>query len=368
MNSKNINIVVVLIFLFSNNLSFGNNTKQNLQKINKTITEKKLINASLEKENKKIQDEITSTQKKLVKIAGEVKKYEGQFKKYDNQLYELYLKEKTLQKKIAENNKNLVNIIATFQNIAEIPKGYLFFKSDKITSYFNDSLLFSSLIETLDKLQTSYNKDLESLGKLRTEIISAKNSIKQISTKVKNEKNKIDKLIKDKKQKQIKLTNKQKETKNEIAKLIIESKTIEELIKKTEERKKRQRQQRKSRVATGNNPLPVVADIETYFGEKRKQGITSKGIYLKAKQGMQVISPTDAEVMFSGTLQGFKNLLILHSHDDYYIIIGGLNERIVDEGQNLLAGEPIGETGDGDFYIEIRDKTTPINPLTYFKI
>ena len=79
--------------LFMGNLLIASdNTKQSLQKINKTITEKKLINASLEKENKKIQDEITSTQKKLVKIAGEVKKYEGQFKKYDKELYELYLK------------------------------------------------------------------------------------------------------------------------------------------------------------------------------------------------------------------------------------------------------------------------------------
>ena len=347
MNIKNINTLMVFMLLFiSNVLQAKDNAKQDLQKINKTITEKKLIDASLEKENKKIQDEITSTQKKMVKIAGEVKKYEGQFKKYDKELYELYLKEKSLQKKIQENNKKLVDIIAIFQNISVIPKGYLFFKSEKFSSYFNDSLLLSSLIETLDKLQ----------------------SIKQISIKVKGEKSKIDKLIKDKKEKQIKLKNKQKQTKNEITKLIHEAKTIEELIKKTEERRKRQYQQRKSRIATGNNPLPVIADIETYFGEKRRQGVTSKGIYLKARQGMQVISPTDAEVMFSGTLQGFKNLLILHSQDDYYIIIGGLNERIVDEGQNLLAGEPIGETGDGDFYIEIRDKTTPINPLTYFKI
>ena len=357
-----------MLLFISNVLQAKDNTKQDLQKINKTITEKKLIDASLEKENKKIQDEITSTQKKMVRIAGEVKKYEGQFKKYDKELYELYLKEKSLQKKIQENNKKLVDIIAIFQNISVIPKGYLFFKSEKFSSYFNDSLLLSSLIETLDKLQTTYNKYLESLGSLRKEILSAQNSIKQISIKVKGEKSKIDKLIKDKKEKQIKLKNKQKQTKNEITKLIHEAKTIEELIKKTEERRKIQYQQRKSRIATGNNPLPVIADIETYFGEKRRQGVTSKGIYLKARQGMQVISPTDAEVMFSGTLQGFKNLLILHSQDDYYIIIGGLNERIVDEGQNLLAGEPIGETGDSDFYIEIRDKTTPINPLTYFKI
>jgi septal ring factor EnvC (AmiA/AmiB activator) len=44
-----------------------------------------------------------------------------------------------------------------------------------------------------------------------------------------------------------------------------------------------------------------------------------------------------------------------------------MKEIFAEEGQNLLSGEPIGEMGDSELYIEIRDKETPINPLKYFK-
>ena len=47
--------------------------------------------------------------------------------------------------------------------------------------------------------------------------------------------------------------------------------------------------------------------------------------------------------------------------------MGGMNEVFASEGQSLLAGEPVGQMGNAEFYIELRDKETPINPLVYFK-
>ena len=374
---KSIIIILCVNILFSQEVFSAKNDRENLAKINKEIENKKKTTAKLEHEQKKLSEEIRKTQKKMIEIAKNVKQYEKKLSGYDKQLSNLQWKEYLLNKKIEENNSQLIKIIAVFENISQVPKGYLFISPQKIDVIFQSSILLKSLVEQLNKSTKSYRQDLSDLIKTKDEITIAKNSIRTITQKVRGEKNKISDLIKTKKSAQKKLTSEQEKTKYELKRLVAESKSMEELIKKAEKlRKERERKKAtekklvtpSEKKSTGSYPIPVNGDITTYFGEHTKKGVTSKGIYIKSLSDSQVISPTDSDVVFSGSFYGFKNLLILHSPEDYYIILGGMNEIFVEEGQNLLAGEPIGEMGSSELYIEIRDKENPINPLNYFKL
>lgn len=351
---------------------------KNLAKINKEIEQKKKKSKELEIKNKKLSDEIKQTQKKMVDIANNVKKYERQLTSYDNELINLRWKERILNKKIEQNNEKLIKIIAVFENIAQMPKGYLFISPSKMDIVFHSSILLKTLVEQLNKSKIEFKKDLNDLIKLKSDISNAKLSIYTITNKVRSEKNKIADLIKSKKSTQRKLTSEQEKNKKEIKKLVAESKTIEDFLKKAEKlRKEKERKKRLegkisskiiTRKSTGAVPLPVDGVIKTYFGDKKTKGVKSKGIYIKPRSNSQVVSPTDADVVFAGSFYGYKNLLILHSSDDYYIIMGGMDNIFVEEGQSLLSGEPVAEMGIDEFYIEVRDKETPINPLKYFKI
>ena len=353
---------------------------EGLAKINKQIEEKKKANALLEKQKQQLAAEIRSTQQKMVSIANNVKEYEKKLYDYDKQLSSLKIRERDLNKKIEQNNNDLLKIIAVFENISQVPTGYLIASPSKIDVVFNSSILLKTLVEELNEAKKHATDDLNELIALRDSINKAKLSIYTLNNKVKGEKDKISNLIKAKKSTQQKLNAEQVKTKKEMSRLIAESKTIDEFLKKAERlRKEQERKNKKSDVvktkpisshfSTGISPLPVSGVISTYFGEERASGVKSKGIYIKVLNSSQVISPTDAEVVFSGSFYGYKNLLILHSStDNHYIIMGGLSSIFADEGQTLLAGEPVGETGSGDFYIEIRKKETPINPLNYFRI
>ncbi len=372
---KSIILILCVNILFSQEVFSAKNDKQNLARINKEIENKKKATAKLEKEQKKLSEEIRQTQKKMVEIANNVKQYERKLSGYDKQLSDLQWKEFLLNRKIEENNSELVKIIAVFENISQVPKGYLLISPARIDSVFQSSILLRSLVEELNRSTIVYRQDLEDLIKTKDEITVAKVSIHTLTKKVRGEKDKIADLIKNKKSTQKKLTTEQEKNKREIKRLVAESKTIEEFIKKAEKlRKEREKKAKQTKIsstmirkASGVAPLPVSGNITTYFGEHTKKGITSKGIYIKPRSNSQVISPSDSDVVFSGSFYGFKNLLILHSSDDYYIILGGMKEIFAEEGQNLLTGEPIGEMGDSELYIEIRDKETPINPLKYFK-
>ena len=373
---KSLILILCGNLLFSQEVFSAKNDKRSLARINKEIEDKKKATAKLEKEQKKLSEEIKQTQKKMVEIANNVKQYERTLSGYDKQLSDLQWKEYLLNRKIEENNADLIKIIAVFENISQVPKGYLFISPSRIDTVFQSSILLRSLVDELNRSTKTYRQDLEELIKTKDEITVAKVSIHTITKKVKGEKDKIADLIKTKKSTQKKLTSEQEKNKREIKRLVAESKTIEEFIKKAEKlRKERERKAKQTKIsstiirkATGTAPLPVSGNITTYFGERTKSGVTSKGVYIKPRSNSQVISPNDADVVFAGSFYGFKNLLILHSHDDYYIILGGMKEIFAEEGQNLLSGEPIGEMGDSELYIEIRDKETPINPLKYFKL
>ena len=359
--------------IFSHYVFAAKNDANQLAKINKEIEKKKKATAELEKQKKQLSKEILETQNKMVSIANNVTKYEKQLSGYDKQLSELRFKERLLNKKIEKNNAKLIQIIAVFENISQVPKGYLLISPSRIDTVFQSSILLRTLIEQLNVSKIEFKKDLSDLIKLKDDINQAKASISKLNSKVKKEKDKIADLIKSKKTAQRKLTSEQKKTKKEIDKLVAESKTIEECLKKAEKLRKEKEKQSKtkktiSKKATGTFPLPVDGEIITYYGEKKTTGVKSKGLYIKPRSNSQVVSPSDADVVFAGNFYGYKNLLILHSSDDYYIIMGGMNRVFAEEGQTLLAGEPIGEMGNSEFYVEIRDKETPINPLKYFKV
>ena len=373
---KSIILILCVNIVFSQEVFSAKKDKQSLAKINKEIENRKKATEKIEREQKKLSEEIKQTQQKMVEIANNVKQYERKLSGYDRELSDLQWKERLLNRKIEENNSELIKIIAVFENISQVPKGYLLISPKRIDTVFQSSILLRSLVDDLNRSTKVYQDDLEDLIKTKDEITVAKVSIHSLTKKVRGEKNKIADLIKTKKSTQKKLSNEQEKNKREIKRLVAESKTIEEFIKKAEklrkEQEKKKAQQTKIsskmiRKATGIAPLPVSGNITVYFGEHTKKGVTSKGIYIKPRSNSQVVSPADSDVVFSGSFYGFKNLLILHSSDDYYIILGGMKEIFAEEGQTLLTGEPIGEMGDAELYIEIRDKETPINPLKYFK-
>ncbi|MBD5398539.1 peptidoglycan DD-metalloendopeptidase family protein [bacterium] len=350
------------------------NDAKSLEKINKQIEEKKKEAKVLEAQSKKLQTEISQTQNKMVEIANNVKKYERQLNDYDKQLANLQSKEKTLNKKIENNNQELIKIIAIFENISSTPKGYLIVSPSKVDTIFQSSLLLKSVVENLNQSRKEFAHDLDELVKLKDDIVKAKLSIYSLNNKVKGEKDKIAGLIKSKQSSYKKLTSQNLQKQAEIKKLVSESKTIEEFLKKAENLRKKNTAKSSvtkkivAKSSLGKVALPINGTIATYFGDKKIGGVKSKGIYMKARSGSQVISPTDAEVVFAGAFYGYNNLLILHTSDNHYIIMGGMNEVFATEGQSLLAGEPVGQMGNGEFYIELRDNTTPINPLNYFNV
>ena len=99
------------------------------------------------------------------------------------------------------------------------------------------------------------------------------------------------------------------------------------------------------------------------------QGV--KGLDFTGTLGQPVFASAPGRVVYSGNaLKGYGELIII-KHDDVHLSAYGYNRRrLVNEGDTVKAGQPIGELGMGPenkplLHFEIRERGKPVNPASY---
>ncbi|MFC6841778.1 peptidoglycan DD-metalloendopeptidase family protein [Xanthomonas theicola] len=101
-------------------------------------------------------------------------------------------------------------------------------------------------------------------------------------------------------------------------------------------------------------------------GEATKQGVDIAG-----SNGQAVRAAADGVVVYSGAgLVGYGELIIVKHNEQWLSAYGHNRKRLVNEGQNLKAGEQIAEMGRSGaardmLHFEIRYNGKPVDPLLY---
>ena len=129
--------------------------------------------------------------------------------------------------------------------------------------------------------------------------------------------------------------------------------------------------------AKGMLSLPAQGAIIKYYGAPSDFGGVEKGLSLATRANAIVSAPSDGYIAFSGPWRSFGQLLIINAGGGYYVVLAGMARVDVAVGQFVLAGEPVGNMGDGAtktaaavaigatqpvLYVEFRKDGTAIDP------
>jgi len=101
-------------------------------------------------------------------------------------------------------------------------------------------------------------------------------------------------------------------------------------------------------------------------GEATKQGVDIAG-----SNGQAVKAAADGVVVYSGNgLMGYGELIIIKHNEQWLSAYGHNRKRLVNEGQNVKAGQQIAEMGRSGatrdmLHFEIRYNGKPVDPLLY---
>jgi murein hydrolase activator len=94
--------------------------------------------------------------------------------------------------------------------------------------------------------------------------------------------------------------------------------------------------------AKGRLPLPVSGRRVVGYGEKTQRGAPFQGIAIQTRHSAQVIAPTDGWVVYAGEFRSYGQILIINAGGGYHILLANLSQIDAQQGQFVLAGEPVG--------------------------
>jgi septal ring factor EnvC (AmiA/AmiB activator) len=95
------------------------------------------------------------------------------------------------------------------------------------------------------------------------------------------------------------------------------------------------------RTLRGRLPRTASGDLVTGYGAADGFGGLAQGMTIATRPGARISAPADGWIEFAGPYRSYGNLLIIDAGDGYRIVLSGMQRIDVQNGQFVLAGEPV---------------------------
>lgn len=115
---------------------------------------------------------------------------------------------------------------------------------------------------------------------------------------------------------------------------------------------------------------PIAGNITVGFGQMR-DSVRNNGVLVSPAENTPVYSVSRGVVLFSGSLPGFGQIIVVDNGDNYTSVYSGVISKVA-KGNSLAAGQQIASSGNADnqpmggVYFELRHLGKPVNPSKLF--
>ena len=115
---------------------------------------------------------------------------------------------------------------------------------------------------------------------------------------------------------------------------------------------------------------PIAGNITVGFGQMR-DSVRNNGVLVSPAENTPVYSVSRGVVLFSGSLPGFGQIIVVDNGDNYTSVYSGVISKVA-KGNSLAAGQQIASSGNADnqpmggVHFELRHLGKPVNPSKLF--
>lgn len=157
---------------------------------------------------------------------------------------------------------------------------------------------------------------------------------------------------------------------------------IDNLRSRAVQEEEAEKQDRIAKQMSGESPIPrrsllwpVQGEVVEKFGRHKhpELGTTyiSNGIIINLKQSQPVRAAADGRILYTGKFMSYGQMALMEHPGDWYTVYGRLSKFFVEKGQELKAGDVLGESGlkpgGAETYFELRFYGKPTDPLPWMK-
>ena len=333
--------------------------------------------------NKMGRKEYSNLKKKRI-LDGQLKVKERELKIYNWNLKINKNNVSALTKKIAHGEKqiylqqkNLGRRLRTIYKEGGLFSVKLLFSSEDFTDLLRRAKYLDSIMAYDRFIFNNYERELADFYTKKDVLFHAKGQLDLYKNAAITKKKEIVKEKEKKKQFSLRLSKEKKINKILKDELVYSSKKLNQLISRLENKiihgeglditdKK------------GSLSPPVKGKLLIKFGRERDKiyntYIVHNGVSIRVRKGAPVRSVFNGKVLYTGTLDGYGNIIIIGHGMNYHSLYGHLDEIISSAGKTVRSGQIIGRSGDSGsangeaLYFEIRYKGKPIEPTAWLSL
>jgi len=387
---------------------------ESLQKeIDQTLERRK----ELEKEAKAARADAEKVQKDLIATAARVQAREGDVSRSEERLEGLEAAEAVLRARLLEKRGTLAKLLSALARLDRNPPPALAVKPDDALGAIRSALLLASSVPELRAEADLMRARLDDLARLRERITAEHETLGLAKLSLDREKAALEILLAEKRKQEQFLVSQADSEQAKAQRLSAEARDLTDLIARLEAQAAARMPQlrpdpkpdpkptapgetvtavlprpsgepprdteppptrhaalpdpglsslgtnRLFSQARGLIPLPATGTIQHGFGTSDGQGGTQQGINIVTRHNAAVIAPFDGKVMFAGPFRRYGQLLIIAVGEGYHVLLAGMTRIDANVGQNILAGEPVGNMGASS-----ADPKQGGNPLLYMEL
>ena len=339
----------------------------------------------------------------------------------ESKLADLEDREAEVKISLRERNNILAEVLAALQRLGSNPPPALLVSPEDALSSVRSAILLGAVVPEIRSETEKLVADLQELSDIRKDITSERTQLAADLDASFKEQEELTALIKEKaalniaslsqlekeRQRASEIEDKSSELKTVVAALTSEISSIREAAEQARlaeiERQKRAAEQlaRAKELAQARElpnqerlspaysfaalqstlEFPVTGAVEKRFGDEDNSGQTLRGILMSAGENDRVLAPVDGWIAYAGPFRSYENIIILNAGEGYHIVMAGLNQLKVNQGQFVVSGEPIAAMGSESFtnnsalalasgkptlYIELRKDQTQIDSAPWW--
>ena len=330
--------------------------------------------------NKMGRKEYSNLKKKRI-LDGQLKVKERELKIYNWNLKINKNNVSALTKKIAHGKKqvylqqkNLGRRLRTIYKEGDLFSVKLLFSSEDFTDLLRRAKYLDSIMAYDRFIFNNYERELADFYNKKDDLLHAKGQLDLYKNAAITKKKEIVKEKEKKKQFLVRLSKEKKINKILKDELVHTSKKLNQLISRLG-----------NKIAhgegldisdkKGNLLPPVNGKLLNNFGRERDKiyntYIVHNGVSIRVRKGAPVRSVFNGKVLYTGTLDGYGNIIIIGHGMNYHSLYGHLDEIISSTGKTVRSGQIIGRSGDSGsvkgeaLYFEMRYKGKPIEPTVW---
>ena len=333
--------------------------------------------------NKMGRKEYSNLKKKRI-LDGQLKIKERELKIYNWNLKINKNNVSALTKKIAHGEKqiylqqkNLGRRLRTIYKEGDLFSVKLLFSSEDFTDLLRRAKYLDSIMAYDRFIFNNYERELADFYNKKDDLLHAKGQLDLYKNAAITKKKEIVKEKEKKKQFLVRLSKEKKINKILKEELVHSSKKLNQLISRLEN-KITHGQGLDISDKKGNLLPPVKGKLLNNFGRERDKiyntYIVHNGVSIRVRKGAPVRSVFNGKVLYTGTLDGYGNIIIIGHGMNYHSLYGHLDEIISITGKTVRPGQIIARSGDSGsvigeaLYFEMRYKGRPIEPTAWLSL